>query len=84
MEKLVVVLGVEVLWRLPEMPETLWRLRELARVSLPALDFSRAADGEREIDGASRGNGLGALYFSRTGMISSSTTQLWLPPANIL
>ena len=51
-EKSVVVLGVAVLWRPPEMPETLCRLREV-RVSLPALDFSLAAEGERETEGAS-------------------------------
>ena len=47
------------------------------------INFERVL-GDYERDGALSGSGLGGLYFSLTGIISSRTTQLWFPPAKTL
>lgn len=61
----------------------LYLLSEVVFVRDTALVFDFAR-GETEIEGALSAIGLGGLYFSRTGMMSSRTTQLWLPPAKTL
>ena len=50
----------------------------------PELDLLILEVGEAELEGCLSGNGLGGLNFILTGIMSSKTTQLWLPPANIL